>query len=73
MDNGRILYTVDEAGHALRLSRAMVNKLLARGDLVGVKIGTARRIPATELVAYVERLRAAERGAEKAEEVANVA
>ena len=52
----RLLLTVDEAAGRLGLGRTKVYELLRRGDLASVRIGTARRIPAGALEAYVERL-----------------
>lgn len=72
MDKVKLLYRVPEAAESLGLSRAMVNRLIARGELASVRIGAARRIPEDELRRYVERLRPADQGAAKAEEVASV-
>jgi excisionase family DNA binding protein len=52
----RLLLTVDEAADRLGLGRTKVYELLMRGDLPSVRIGTARRVPASALEAFVERL-----------------
>ncbi|MGH9077089.1 MAG: helix-turn-helix domain-containing protein [Acidimicrobiales bacterium] len=52
----KLLYTPIEAAAALGISRSTLYVLLAQGDLVSVRIGAARRIPATVLGSYVEGL-----------------
>ena len=59
MTEGRLLYKVPEAAAALGLSRAKLYQLMAKGELGSVRIASSRRIPATELHAFVERLREA--------------
>jgi excisionase family DNA binding protein len=54
--SSRVLLTVDEAAARLSLGKTKVYELLMRGDLASVRIGVARRIPASALEAYVERL-----------------
>jgi excisionase family DNA binding protein len=54
-----VLVTVPEAAALLRLSRATIYRMLARGDLPSVKQGAARRIPRTALEAWVARHSAA--------------
>ncbi len=51
-----LLLTVNEAAQTLRLSRAQLYKLLNRGELQAVKIGSSRRVPMVALQAYIERL-----------------
>jgi len=53
----KLLFTVEEAGEALSLSRTVVYDLMARGLLESVVIGRCRRIPAEALKALVETLR----------------
>jgi excisionase family DNA binding protein len=50
----RIVYTPDEAGQALGVSRQSIYNLMYRGELLSVQIGRSRRIPASE----IERLAA---------------
>ena len=50
----RLLLSPEEAGDRMRLSRATIYRMLERGDLRSVKIGTVRRIPVRELEAYIE-------------------
>lgn len=47
------LLTAMEVARRLRVSRAMVYSLVARGDLPSVRIGTAVRIPADGLEAFI--------------------
>ncbi len=53
----RLLVDVDEAARRLSVSKRTVQALLYSGQLRGVKVGRCRRIPVSELTAYVERLR----------------
>ena len=53
----KLLLRVDEAAERLGLSRSFLYELLAAGRLRGVKIGAARRIPASELERFVETLK----------------
>jgi excisionase family DNA binding protein len=48
-----VLVTVPEAAALLRLSRATIYRMLARGDLPSVKQGAARRIPRAALEHWV--------------------
>ena len=48
-----VLLTVDEAAKRLALGRTMVYELIGRGDLPSLKIGRARRIPASALERWV--------------------
>lgn len=43
-----------EAAVALGVSRSMIYKLIAQGDLPTLKVGRARRIPADALERFVE-------------------
>jgi excisionase family DNA binding protein len=52
----RLLYTVEEVARSLGLGRTKVYELMKAGDLVSVRIGHARRIPAESLTAFVTRL-----------------
>ena len=52
----KLLLKVEEAADQLRLSRAQTFRLIASGELPVVKIGASTRVPASELIAYVERL-----------------
>lgn len=54
----QLLYTAEEAGHVLSLSRASVFKLIASGDLESVKIGRSRRVTRSGLERFVEHLSA---------------
>ena len=53
----RLLLTPTEAAHALGIGRSKLYELLRAGVLESVLIGTARRIPADALEAYVRTLR----------------
>jgi excisionase family DNA binding protein len=52
----RLAYSPAEVGDVLGLSRAMVFKLLAAGELPSCKIGRSRRILHTAVVDYLDRL-----------------
>jgi excisionase family DNA binding protein len=52
----RVLLTVEAAADRLSIGRTTMFALLKAGDIVSVRIGHLRRIPATELDAYAERL-----------------
>lgn len=51
-----ILFTVEEAGRLLALSRCRVYELIRGRELRSVKVGAARRIPARALHDYVTAL-----------------
>lgn len=53
--DGLIAVSPARAAELVGLSRAMIYKLLDRGDLRRSKIGNATRIPVADLVALVER------------------
>lgn len=52
----QLLYRVEEAAKVLGIGRTRTFKLIARGELRSVRIGTSRRVPAAALAEYVERL-----------------
>lgn len=52
----RELYRPEEAAHALGLSRTVIFRLIATGELDSVKIGSTRRIPRTAITRYVASL-----------------
>jgi excisionase family DNA binding protein len=54
----RLMLTIQEAAEMLSISRSTVYQLIAAGVLTPVSIGRLRRIPADELVDFVDRLRA---------------
>ncbi|MBA8795953.1 excisionase family DNA binding protein [Friedmanniella endophytica] len=54
-----ILYEVDEAAEALRLSRSRIYELIRSGQLESVKAGRRRLVPVAALQAYVASLGAA--------------
>lgn len=49
-------YTVPEAAEQLSISRAKLYQLVADGTVASVKIGKNRRIRASALAAYLDRL-----------------
>jgi excisionase family DNA binding protein len=55
-----ILLKVEDAAAELQISRTRMYDLIARGEVASVKIGGSRRVPYAELVAYTERLTAAQ-------------
>jgi excisionase family DNA binding protein len=52
----KLLYTPAEAAEALGIGRSTLYLLLAEGDIVSVRIGASRRIPAKALDAYIAEL-----------------
>ncbi|WP_460749137.1 helix-turn-helix domain-containing protein [Myceligenerans cantabricum] len=54
-----VLYRVEEAAEALRLSRTQTYALIRCGALRTVKIGARRLVPVPALTEYVESLRSA--------------
>jgi excisionase family DNA binding protein len=57
MADGKLLYRPAEAAQSLGLSRTRVYQLMQAGELASVKVGSSRRILATDLDAFVRRLR----------------
>lgn len=53
----QLLLTPEDAAELLAVGRTKLYELLRTGALESVRIGAARRIPASALTAYVERLR----------------
>lgn len=51
-----ILYRVDEAAEALRLSRSVIYELIRSGQLRTVKVGRRRLVPVCALEEYVRAL-----------------
>ena len=54
----RLLLTYPDAAARLGLSRTTLYKLVASGELTAVHVGKAVRIPADEIRAFVERIKA---------------
>jgi excisionase family DNA binding protein len=50
------LLSIPEAGEALHLGETKVKQLVARGELLSVKIGKCRRIPVSAVRDYVASL-----------------
>jgi excisionase family DNA binding protein len=51
-----VLYRVDEAADALRLSRSLLYELIRSGQLRTVKAGRRRLVPVEALAEYVAKL-----------------
>lgn len=51
-----VLLTAEEAAEALHVGRSKVYDLIRNGDLVSVKIGKLRRVPAEALREFAQRL-----------------
>lgn len=51
-----VLYSVDEAAAALRLSKSLLYELIRSGRLRTVKAGRRRLVPVTALAEYVASL-----------------
>ena len=56
IESPRLLLTVQQAAARLGIGRTLCYDLIASGALQTVQVGRLRRIPADELVAFVERL-----------------
>jgi excisionase family DNA binding protein len=54
----RLLLTPVEAARALGIGRSKLYELLSAGAVESIRIGSARRVPADALSAYVQRVRA---------------
>lgn len=50
------LFTPGQAGGRLKLGKTKTNELIRTGEIRSVKIGRSRRIPASALREYIERL-----------------
>jgi excisionase family DNA binding protein len=51
-----LLYRVDEAAEALRISRSSLYELIRSGQLSTVKVGRRRLVPVAALSDYISRL-----------------
>ena len=51
-----VLYRVDEAAEALRISRSVIYELIRSGQLRTVKVGRRRLVPVQALDEYVATL-----------------
>ncbi len=51
-----LLYTVEETGELLKISRWKVFELIRTRQLRSIKIGGLRRVPATAVEEYIARL-----------------
>lgn len=52
----KLLLTVEEAAQQLSVGRPKMYQLVMRGEVLSIKIGASRRIPATAVQEYVQRL-----------------
>ena len=53
----KLLLTVEDAAGALEISRRKLYEPLQAGSVESVHVGACRRVPASAVVDYVERLR----------------
>jgi excisionase family DNA binding protein len=51
----RDLYSLDETGGRLGVSRTTVKKMLISGELISVKIGRRRMVPAISLQRWMDK------------------
>jgi excisionase family DNA binding protein len=58
----QLLFTVAEAAELLSLGKSTVYEEIAAGRLGSVRVGRARRVPATALESYVQKLREEQQG-----------
>ena len=61
MDADRLLLTPAAAAEKLSLARSTVYQLVLTGELESIKIGRSRRVLASALTDYIERLRREQR------------
>jgi excisionase family DNA binding protein len=54
----RLLFDVPETAEALNVSRATVYRLIERGELHSVSIGSRRLVPRFEVLDFVDRIAA---------------
>lgn len=54
-----VVYTVDEAARALRISRSVIFELIRSDQLHTVKLGRRRLVPVKALHEFVEAIQAA--------------
>jgi len=54
-----VVYTVDEAARALRISRSVIFELIRSDQLHTVKLGRRRLVPVKSLHEFVEAIQAA--------------
>jgi excisionase family DNA binding protein len=52
----RLLLTVEDAARALSISRTSMFALIKSGQVVSVKVGVLRRVPADALTTYITEL-----------------
>lgn len=52
----KLAYSTEDAATALSIGRTVLFDLLRQGEIISVKIGRRRVIPATSLQAYLDRL-----------------
>jgi excisionase family DNA binding protein len=50
------LWTLDDVALALRMSRAQVERLVARQEIASVRVGRLRRVTRSQLTAFCELL-----------------
>ncbi|HKR51082.1 MAG TPA: helix-turn-helix domain-containing protein [Pseudonocardiaceae bacterium] len=55
-DTPKLAYSIDEACSMLSIGRSVMFDLLRRNEIISVKIGRRRVIPATALDAYLAKL-----------------
>jgi excisionase family DNA binding protein len=53
----KLLLTVDEAAERLGIGRSHAYVFVMRGEIPSIKLGRSRRVPASALPEFVERLR----------------
>lgn len=54
-EKARLAYTVPDACEQLSVGRSMFYELVSAKELRTIKVGTRTLVPASELVAFVER------------------
>ncbi|MPZ51038.1 MAG: helix-turn-helix domain-containing protein [Dehalococcoidia bacterium] len=57
MMEDKLLLTIDEAAQRLGIGRSHAYVYVMKGEIESVKLGRSRRVPATALENFVEKLR----------------
>lgn len=65
MPTDKLAYNTEEACNTLSIGRTVLFDLMRRGEIVSVKVGRRRLIPASSLNGYLDRLVTEQTGAEK--------
>jgi excisionase family DNA binding protein len=54
-EKGRMAYTIPDACEQIGVGRSMLYELIGAGEIRTFKVGTRTLVPASELVAFIDR------------------